>query len=89
MTSSRELDSFWTSSKPGHAAATVAMRDLGLVTDAGNGFVGDMDGDRIQGLLDILTPIFTAQGAEGFDPNVTPSDLYTNEFLDPSISLGF
>ena len=85
----KELDSFWTSSKPGHAAATVAMRDLGLVTDAGNGFVGDMDGDRIQGLLDILTPIFTAQGAEGFDPNVTPSDLYTNEFLDPSISLGF
>ena len=85
----KELDSFWTSSKPGHAAATVAMRDLGLVTDAGNGFVGDMDGDRIQGLLDILTPIFTAQGVEGFDPSVTPSDLYTNEFLDPSISLGF
>ena len=85
----KELDSFWTSSKPGHAAATEAMVDLGLVTDAGNGFVGDMDGDRIQGLLDILTPIFTAQGIEGFDPSVTPSDLYTNEFLDPSISLGF
>ena len=85
----KELDSFWTSSKPGHAAATEAMVDLGLVTDAGNGFVGDMDGDRIQGLLDILTPIFTAQGVEGFDPSVTPSDLYTNEFLDPSISLGF
>ena len=85
----KELDSFWTSSKAGHAAATVAMRDLGLVTDAGNGFVGDMDGNRIQGLLDILTPIFTAQGAEGFDPSVTPSDLFTNEFLDPSISLGF
>ena len=85
----KELDSFWTSSKPGHAAATEAMVDLGLVTDAGNGFVGDMDGDRIQGLLDVLTPIFTAQGVEGFDPSVTPSDLYTNEFLDPSISLGF
>ena len=85
----KELDSFWTSSKPGHAAATVAMRDLGLVTDGGNGFVGDMDGNRIQGLLDILAPIFTAQGVEGFDASVTPSDLYTNEFLDPSISLGF
>ena len=85
----KELDSFWTSSKEGHAAATVAMRDLGLVTDGGNGFIGDMDGDRIQGLLDILRPIFTEQGVEGFDPNVTPDDLYTNEFLDPSISLGF
>ena len=85
----KELDSFWTSSKEGHAAATVAMRDLGLVTDGGNGFVGDMNGDRIQGLLDILVPIFTEQGVEGFDPNVTPADLYTNEFLDPSIGLGF
>ena len=85
----KELDSFWTSSKEGHAAATVAMRDLGLVTDGGNGFVGDMNGDRIQGLLDILRPIFTEQGVESFDPNVTPDDLYTNEFLDPSIGLGF
>ena len=85
----KELDSFWTSSKEGHAAATVAMRDLGLVTDGGNGFVGDMDAGRIQGLLDILKPIFTEQGIEGFDPNVTPEDLFTNEFLDPSISLGF
>ena len=75
--------------KAGHAAATVAMRDLGLVTDGGNGFVGDMNGDRIQGLIDILTPIFTEQGVESFDPNVTPDDVYTNEFLDPSISLGF
>ena len=85
----KELDSFWTSSKETHAAATVAMRDLGLVTDGGNGFIGDMNGDRIQGLLDILVPIFTEQGVEGFDPSVTPGDLYTNEFLDPSISLGF
>ena len=85
----KELDSFWTSSKEGHAAATVAMRDLGLVTDGGNGFVGDMDAGRVQGLLDILKPIFTEQGIEGFDPNVTPEDLFTNEFLDPSISLGF
>jgi len=85
----KELDSFWTSSKETHAAATVAMRDLGLVTDGGNGFVGDMNGDRIQGLIDILTPIFTDQGVESFDPNVTPDDVYTNEFLDPSISLGF
>lgn len=85
----KELDSFWTSSKATHAAATAAMRDLGLVTDGGNGFIGDMNGDRIQGLIDILEPIFTEQGVESFDPNVTADDVYTNEFLDPSISLGF
>ncbi len=85
----KELDSFWTSSKETHAAATVAMRDLGLVTDGGNGFVGDMNGDRIAGLIEILRPIFTDQGVEGFNPDVRPSDLYTNEFLDPSIGLGF
>ena len=85
----KELDSFWTSSKAGHAAATEAMKDLGLVTDAGNGYVGDMDGARVQALIDIVSPLFTAQGAEGFDPNVSASDVFTNEFLDPSISLGF
>ncbi len=85
----KELDNFWTSSKATHAAATVAMKDLGLVTDGDNGMVGDMDGDRIQGLIDILRPIFEESGAEGFNPDVTADDVYTNEFLDPSISLGF
>ena len=85
----KELDSFWTSSKATHAAATEAMRDLGLVTDGGNGYVGDMDTARIQRLIDRLAPIFVDQGVEGFDPDVAPEDVFTNEFLDPSIGLGF
>ena len=88
----KELDSFWTSSKESHAAGTRAMLDLELVTDGDNGYVGDMDGDRIQRLIDLMAPIHRANGVEGFEEGAdipSASDLFTNEFLDTSISLGF
>lgn len=88
----KELDSFWTSSIESHNAGTVAMRDLGLVTDGDSGYVGDMNADRIQGVIDILNPIYSEQGVEGFSggtSEVAPEDLFTNEFLDTSINLGY
>ena len=88
-----ELDSFWTSSVEGHNAATKAMRERGMTTDGDNGYVGDMDKDRIQGLIDKLGPVYGADGAEGFgsdgSTDLTAEDIFTNEFLDTSISLGF
>ncbi|GMA34019.1 hypothetical protein GCM10025876_02230 [Demequina litorisediminis] len=39
-------------------------------------------------LFSIVDPIFTEQGIEIVD-GLTPEDLYTNEFIDESISLGF
>ena len=88
----KTLDSFWTSSIPGHNNATRIMKDEGLVSDAGNGYVGDMDEDRIQRLIDNLTPIYRDQGVDGFgnnDDRLRASTLFTNEFLDTSIKLGF
>jgi len=85
----KALASFWTSSIGTHNAASKAMIDLNLVTDGDNGYVGDMDEARIQNLIDELKPIFESQGIESFDPEVTANDIFTNEFLDTSIKLGF
>ena len=88
-----ELDSFWTSSVEGHNAATEAMRDLQLVTDGGNGYVGDMDEARIQSLIKKLAPVYGAERVDGFDSDgstdLTAEDIFTNQFLDTSISLGY
>jgi len=88
----KELDSFWTSSIEGHNAASVAMRELGLTTDGDNGYVGDMDETRINDMIQKLTPVFADQGVDGFEGGTTDlvaSDIFTNQFLDTSISLGY
>ncbi len=84
-----DLASFWTASEESHAAGTQAMLDLELVTDGDNGYVGDMDPERIQRMIDIMLPIYLDRGDDNVNPEVTPEDIFTNEFLDTSISLGF
>lgn len=64
------------------------MKKLKIATDGDNGYVGDMDEARIQKIIDIDTPIYTATGSAP-KAGLTASDLYTNEFLDTKISLGF
>ena len=89
----KELDSFWTSSVAGHADSAKKMRELGLVTDGDSGYVGDMDVARIQGLIDRLGPQYGAAGVKGFErdgsTDLQAEEVFTNRFLDPSISLGF
>ena len=83
-----DLNSFWTSSEESHAAGTQAMLDLGLVTDGDNGYLGDFDEARVQRMIDIMLPIYIERGDDNVDPDIVPSDIYTNEFLNTSISLG-
>ncbi len=88
----KELDSYWQSSIPAHNFATQQMIDLGLVTDGDNDMVGDQDADRIQRFIDLMSPIHNDNGVEGFEDGAdipSANDLFTNEFLDPSISLGY
>lgn len=88
----KALDSFWQSSIPAHNWATQQMKDLGLVTDGDNNMVGDMDEARIERFIDLMAPIHTKNGVEGFEAGAdipSASDLFTNEFLYPDISLGF
>ena len=63
-----------------------AMKDLKIVQTDTSGIFGGMDADRIQTVMDTFTPILEASGTEVAD-DLTPEDLFTNEFLDTSITL--
>ncbi len=59
-----------------------AQRDFGLIGNGLDDTVGNMDRDRIQGVMDaILATDLAADVAEG----LTVDDIFTNEFIDPSI----
>ena len=66
--------------------AVQVMRDDGLVTNGRNKTVGDFEDSRVQRLIAIDTPIFTGQ-RKTLKPGLTPEDIATNEFINPSIGL--
>jgi hypothetical protein len=66
--------------------AVGAMKQHGILGNGGNGTVGDFDADRVQKIIDITRPIFAAQHKPIRD-NLKPTDLHTNEFIDPTIGL--
>ncbi|NII51579.1 ABC transporter substrate-binding protein [Frigoribacterium endophyticum] len=83
-----QYDTGWVYDADVAAYAVKQMKALGIATDGDNGYVGDMDEERMQKVIDLDTEIFEAQGST-LKEGLAPSDLYTNEFLDDSISLGF
>jgi hypothetical protein len=68
------------------ADANAKQTDLKLIADGGDGVLGSFDAARVRKLIGRLIPVFVGQGT-GPKPGLTPRDLVTNEFLDPSISL--
>ncbi len=62
-----------------------AQVDLGLVGDGPDSTYGNFDGDRFADFFDKASKVYTDLGtppASGY----TPADLYTNQFIDTSIS---
>jgi len=84
-----ELNSFWTDPPGLNDYAVNTMKDLGLMGDGPDGYTGNMDEARIQKLIDEFVPILQSLGVDSIKPGLKASDLFTNEFLDTSISLGF
>jgi hypothetical protein len=66
--------------------AVATMKQLGIVGDAPDGTLGAFTDARVQQLIGILTPIYAKQGKQTL-PGLKPSDIVTNQFTDPSISL--
>lgn len=58
----------------------------GLVSNGDDGTIGDFDPERMQRMLDIVGPIAVAAGSAPAD-GLTAEQLYTNDYIDPSIGL--
>jgi hypothetical protein len=59
---------------------------LGIVGNGEDGTLGELDLDRIQEVIDIVTPIYAGQRRD-IPADLSPEDLATNEFIDESIGL--
>jgi hypothetical protein len=70
----------------GEAFAVRQMRELGLVGNGGDATMGNFDTARVQRLIDITRPIFTAR-RQPIKADLTPNDVVSNEFIDPTIGL--
>jgi hypothetical protein len=83
----KRFASFWTLSEAGNADAVKKMRDLEIVSNGSNTTLGDFDPARVDQLLTDALPVWRKANAQGIKPDLTGKDLYTNEFIDPSIGL--
>ncbi len=80
------IHDFWTYS-PGMADYAVkTLKDLGLVGNGPDKTLGNIQDSRIQRMIEILTPIYAAQHKE-IKAGLKPSDIYTNEYINPAIGL--
>ncbi len=66
--------------------AVTQMRQLGIVDNGHDATLGNFDNGRLQRLINIVAPIFAGQ-RKPIRANLTPADVTTNEFIDPSIGL--
>jgi hypothetical protein len=58
-----------------------------FISNGSDQTLGNFEVGRIQRLIDIVTPILAGQRAT-IKAGLKPQDLYTNEFIDPSIGIG-
>lgn len=76
----------WTYTQGTADYAVATMKQLGIVGNAPDGTLGAFTDSRVQQLIGILAPIYAKQGKQTLT-GLNPSDIVTNEFIDPSISL--
>jgi hypothetical protein len=83
----RELASSWTLSEGLVADAVKKLLDLKLAGNGPDGTLGNLDMDRLAQMIDILEPIYAAQRVTTVKADLSPSDIATNDFIDPRIGL--
>lgn len=68
------------------AAATKLSTDNGIISNGPDAIHGNMTDEKVQALIAILAPIAQKNNAP-LKEGLTPADIHTNEFIDPSIGL--
>ena len=72
---------------PGLASYAIDKMRSDFVTNGPDKTLGNFDTARVQRMIDIVGPIFTAQ-RQPPKASLKPEDIATNEFIDPSIGVG-
>ena len=85
LVNKRYKDPLWSYS-PGLAEYAIGLMRTDFVNNGADQTIGNFEVARIQRLIDIVTPILAGQRAE-IKAGLTPQNLYTNEFVDPSIGV--
>ena len=77
-----QYDDSWTYDEGLAEFSVTTQRELGFVGNGPDDTLGNMDVDRVQGVLDQIRDA-------GLDvpEDLTVADLVTNEFIDPSIGV--
>ena len=81
----RYNDPAWSYS-PGLAKSAIDKMRSDFVNNGADRTLGNFEVGRIQRLIDIVTPILAGQ-RQPIKEGLTPTDLYTNEFIEPSIGV--
>jgi hypothetical protein len=81
----RYADPAW-SYDPGLAKYAIDQMRLNFVNNGADATLGNFEVGRIQRMIAIVTPILAGQ-RQPLKAGLKPSDLYTNEFIDPSIGV--
>ncbi|MGZ4451521.1 MAG: ABC transporter substrate-binding protein [Nocardioides sp.] len=79
----------WTYDAKVGAFAVQQMKSLKIASDGADGYVGDVDTARVQKFMDLAVPIFEKSKDASVKAGLKPEDLFTNQFLDQKISLGY
>jgi hypothetical protein len=79
-------DADWVYPKELATFSASQQRALGITDNGPDQTIGNFEIGRVQGVLDILKPIFAGQ-RRPLKEGLRPEDLVTNEFIDPSIGL--
>lgn len=81
-----EYDTGWQYSAGVADYSVQTQKELGIVSNGPDDTLGNMDMDRIQDLIDVMTPILQDEKVDVPD-DLKASDIATNEFIDDSIGL--
>lgn len=61
-----------------------AQREFGIIGNGDTATFGDLEDARVRDFLSKIIPIVRERGIDV--PDLEPTDVATNEFLDPSIT---
>ncbi|GHF05010.1 ABC transporter substrate-binding protein [Pseudolysinimonas yzui] len=78
---------FWVYSAAVADYSVETQLEIGLVSNGHDDIIGNVDPERVQALIDIATGMYADDAEKDIRTDLTVEDLFTDQFIDPSIGL--